>query len=102
MARARLVSERGSTLIAPSSIFTTISLGTTNCRAPLGPFIFTVWPSTGAVTQEGIGTAFLPMRDMPVPLEYRTVDLADAICAARGEYRLHALLRRHRLTLAAL
>src|SRR5215831_20527162 len=90
MARARLVSERGSTLIAPSSIFTTMSSGTTNCRAPLGPFIFTVWPSTLAVTPDGIGTAFLPMRDMPVPLEHRTEDFAAHIGLAGSMVRHHA------------
>src|SRR5262249_19934389 len=91
MARARLVSERGSTLIAPWSIFTTMSSGTTNCRAPLGPFIFTVWPSMLAVTPDGIGTAFLPMRDIPVPLEHRTEDLATHIGVAGGVVRHHAL-----------
>jgi hypothetical protein len=40
--RARLVSPRGSSLMAPLSIFTNTSSGTTSCRAPLGPFIFTV------------------------------------------------------------
>src|SRR5215813_6172054 len=91
MARARLVSERGSTLIAPSSIFTTISSGTTDCRAPFGPVIFTVWPSTLAVTPDGIGTAFLPMRDMPLPLEHRTQDLAAHIGVAGGMVRHHTL-----------
>src|SRR5882762_4891025 len=91
MARARLVSERGSTLIAPSSIFTTISSGTTNCRAPLGPFIFTVWPSTLAVTPDGIGTAFLPMRDMTVPSEHRTQDFAAHIGVPGDMVRHHAL-----------
>src|SRR6266852_7722735 len=95
MARARFVSERGSTLISPSSIFTTISSGTTNCRAPLGPFIFTVWPSMLAVTPDGIGTAFLPMRDMPVPLKHRAQDLATHIGVAGGMVRHHALGGRH-------
>src|SRR5712671_3216126 len=91
MARARLVSVRGSTLIAPSSIFTTISSGTTNCRAPFGPFIFTVWPSTLAVTPDGIATAFLPMRDMAALSEHRTQDFAAHIGVAGGMVRHHAL-----------
>src|SRR6516164_4203406 len=91
MARARLVSSRGSTLIAPFSIFTTISSGTTYCRAPFGPFILTVWPSTLAVTPDGTGTAFLPIRDMTVPLEHRAQDLAAHIGVAGRMVRHHAL-----------
>src|SRR5215470_130959 len=91
MARARLLSRRGSTLIAPLSSFTTMSSGTTNCRAPFGPFIFTVWPSTLAVTPDGIGTAFLPMRDMMVPSEHRTQDFAAHIGLAGSMVRHHAL-----------
>src|SRR5712692_4621459 len=77
--------------MAPLSILTTISAGTTNCRAPFGPFIFTVWPSTLAVTPDGIATAFLPMRDMAVPSEYRTQDFAAHIGVAGGMVRHHAL-----------
>src|SRR5262249_10128837 len=80
-----------STVIAPCSIFTTISPGTSNCRTPFGPFIFTVWPSTLAVTPDGIATAFLPMRDIPVPLEHRTEDLTAHIGGAGGVVRHHAL-----------
>src|SRR5215831_15817052 len=91
MASARLLSERGSTLIYPLSNFTMISSGTTYCRAPFGPFIFTVWPSTLAVTPDGIGTAFLPMRDMTVPSEHRTQDFAAHIGLAGSMVRHHAL-----------
>src|SRR5215467_1947033 len=90
MARARLVSERGSTLTPPFSIFTTMSSGTTYCRAPFGPFILTVWPSMLAVTPDGTETAFLPMRDMTVPLEHRAEDLAAHIGVAGGMVRHHA------------
>src|SRR5215468_557382 len=91
MASARLLSERGSTLIDPLSSFTMMSSGTTYCRAPFGPFIFTVWPSMLAVTPDGTGTAFLPIRDMTVPLEHRTEDLAAHIGVAGGMVRHHAL-----------
>jgi hypothetical protein len=37
-----------------------------NDNSPFGPFIFTVWPATVAVTLDGTGTGFLPMRDMVV------------------------------------
>src|SRR5215475_3170377 len=94
MARARLLSKRGSTLIASLSSLTMISSGTTNCRAPFGPFIFTVCPSTFAVTPDGIGTAFLPMRDMSVPSEHRTQDFAAHIGVARRVVRHHALRSR--------
>src|SRR5262245_62086713 len=96
MARARLVSARGSTLIPPFSIFTTMSSGTTYCSAPFGPFSFTVWPSTLAVTPDGTGTAFLPIRDMTVPsLEHRAENLAAHIGVAGHMVRHHALGSRH-------
>ena len=61
---ARFVSLRGSSLTALLSILTTTSSGTTNCKAPFGPFNFTVCPSIFAVTPDGIGTGLLPTRDM--------------------------------------
>src|SRR5262249_57607698 len=78
-------------LSGPLFIFTAISWGTTNCKAPFGPFIFTVWPSTLAVTPDGIATAFFPMRDMPLSLEHRTQDLAADIGVSGGMVRHHAL-----------
>src|SRR6516225_2860410 len=95
IARARLVSVRGSTLMELLSIFTTTSSGSTNATAPFGPFIFTVWPSTLAVTPDGIGTGFLPIRDIAVPSEHRTKDFAADIGVAGGMIRHHALGRRH-------
>src|SRR6267142_6260491 len=102
MERARLVSLRGSTLTPLWSILTATSRGRTTSRAPFGPFTFTVWPSTFAVTPVGMATALLPIRDMsfvprqslrfahalvgePVPaspvhaLEHRAQDLAAHI-----------------------
>src|ERR1051326_8990234 len=97
MERARLVSLRGSTLMLPLSILATTSAGSTNSRAPFGPFILTVWPSTLAVTPDGIATAFLPIRDMIVPFvsEHREQDLAADIGVAGGMIRHHALRGRH-------
>src|SRR5712691_2518481 len=91
MARARLVSLFGLTVTPPASSLAATSSCSTSSAAPLGPFIFTVWPSTLAVTPEGIGTGFLPMRDMPVPLEHRTEDLAAHIGVAGGVVRHHPL-----------
>src|ERR1700751_5854325 len=97
MERARLVSLRGSTLMLPLSSLATTSAASTSSRAPFGPFILTVWPSTLAVTPDGIATAFLPIRDMIVPFvsEHREQDLAAAIGVARGVIRHHALRGRH-------
>src|SRR5689334_15448855 len=95
MERARLVSLRGSTLIEPLSSLAETSAGSTSSRAPFGPFIFTVWPSTLAVTPDGMATAFLPIRDMVVASvsEHRAQDLAADIGVARGVIRHHALRR---------
>src|SRR6266545_529288 len=116
MERARLLSLRGSTCTAPFSIFTATSLDRTTSRAPFGPFIFTVWPSTFAVTPVGMATAFLPIRDMssflvsplqfahilvgePVPtspehaLEHRAQDFAADIGVARLVIGHHTLGR---------
>src|SRR5262249_555259 len=97
MERARLVSLRGSTLIEPLSSLAETSAGSTSSRAPFGPFIFTVWPSTLAVTPDGMATAFLPIRDMVVPFasEHREQDLAADIAVPPRVIRHHALRRRH-------
>ena len=64
MARAFLVSSRGVTSM-PSAVFSTlISSGTVNDSSPLAPLTLTVWPSTVAVTSDGTGTGFFPMRDI--------------------------------------
>src|SRR5690348_3637992 len=97
MARARLVSLRGSTFTAPLSIFTVTSSGSTTCSWPLGPLTLTVCPSTFAVTPDGIGTGFLPIRDMAFPcsraLEHRAEDFAADILVARIVVRHHAFRR---------
>src|SRR5262249_43741216 len=116
MARARLVSARGSILTSlPSTLAPTSSCSTSE-SAPLGPFTFTTWPSTLAVTPEGIATGFFPTRDMTVdPLssvsEHRAEDFpADVVVAGvvighhalgRGQDRnaqavVHARQRPHR------
>src|ERR1700678_387371 len=91
MESARLVSERGSTLTVPLSSFTSISSGTRNWREPFGPFIFTSWPSTVAVTPDGTVTTFLPMRDMTILSEHRAQDFAAHIGVACGMIRHYAL-----------
>src|SRR3712207_5179080 len=63
-ARAVLDSSRGLTATAPFSRATDTSSGTTNDSSPFVPFIFTIWPSTLAVTPDGTATGFLPTRDI--------------------------------------
>src|SRR5271154_3366850 len=81
--------------MAPLSIFTVTSPGSTRASAPFGPFILTVCPSTAAVTPVGIATGFLPIRDIVGPLEHGTEDFAADIGVACGMVRHHALRRRH-------
>src|SRR5688572_4781950 len=101
MARARLVSFNGSTWMAPLSIVALTSPCSTSCSAPLGPFTLTVWPSTFAVTPEGTGTAFLPIRDMvfllscPPPSEHGAEHFAANVGVACIVVRHHALRRRN-------
>src|SRR5215510_5392686 len=64
MARARLVSARGSILTSLPSTLAATSPCSATASAPLGPFTLTSWPSTLAVTPEGIATGFFPTRDM--------------------------------------
>src|SRR5262249_47639076 len=64
MARARLVSARGSILTSLPSTLAATSLCSATASAPLGPFTLTTSPSTLAVTPEGIATGFFPTRDM--------------------------------------
>src|SRR5262245_14566261 len=99
MARARLVSARGSILTSlPSTLAPTSSCSTSE-SAPLGPFTLTTWPSTLAVTPEGIATGFFPTRDMAVdPLpsgsEHRAEDFPAYIIVAGVVIGHHALRRR--------
>src|SRR5262245_65601799 len=64
MARARLVSARGSTLISLPCTVAVTSLCSATAMAPLGPLTLTIWPSTVAVTPEGSAMGFFPTRDM--------------------------------------
>src|SRR5438128_7609448 len=64
MARARLVSARGSTLTSLPCTMAATSPCSATASAPFGPLSFTIWPSTVAVTPEGIATGFFPTRDM--------------------------------------
>src|SRR5690348_1880043 len=95
MARARFVSLRGSTRMAPLSIFTATSSGSRSCRAPFGPFTFTVCPSTFAVTPAGTATALLPIRDICASSsEHGAEDFAANIGVACVVIGHHALRRR--------
>src|ERR1700704_1533657 len=110
MARARLVSTRGSTLISAPSTLATTSPWSTSETAPLGPFTLTTWPSTLAVTPEGTATGFFPTRDMILfhwhptrtisrssyrPVRFKSEDRAEDFSAhiivARIVIRHHAL-----------
>src|SRR5262245_12687462 len=49
----------------PVAVFSTpTASGHVNDSSPFGPFTLTVWPDTVAVTPDGTGTGFLPMRDI--------------------------------------
>src|SRR3954466_7634613 len=62
---------------------------------PLGPFTFTVCPSTVAVTPDGIGTGRLPTRDMLYPFsEHREENFAAHIRVARVVVSHDSLRRR--------
>src|SRR5271166_3837076 len=64
IARARLSSPCGATCTAPPSIETETSSGAVNLSSPLVPLTAIVWPSSFAVTPDGMTTGFLPIRDM--------------------------------------
>src|SRR4029079_18109529 len=64
---AFLVSSRGFTSMPCAPFLTSISSGHVKESSPFGPFIFTAWPSTVAVTPAGTTTGFLPMRDIVKP-----------------------------------
>src|SRR5262245_16455941 len=88
MARARLVSARGSTLTSLPSTLAATSPCSTSESAPLGPFTLTVCPSTLAVTPDGIATGFFPTRDMAIRSvarrsEHRAEDFSAHVVVAR-------------------
>src|SRR5579871_1638288 len=92
---ARLVSWRGVTFTWPFSNFTSTSSCAMKDNWPFGPFIFTVCPSTVAVTPDGIVTGFLPIRDMrPFSSEHRKENLAAHIRVARVVVSHDSLRRR--------
>src|SRR5215470_9712924 len=98
MARARLVSARGSTLTSLLSTLAVTSECSVTASAPFGPLILTVWPSTTAVTPEGIATGFFPTRDMAVDpgsrfLEHRAEDFPAHVVVAGVVVGHHALGR---------
>src|SRR5262249_44394437 len=62
--RAALLSLRAFTATELFSTATAMSSAAVKESSPLGPFTFTVWPETEAVTPLGTGTGFLPMRDI--------------------------------------
>src|SRR5262245_11100277 len=96
IARARLLSLRGSIWIAPLSIVAATSSCSISCRVPFGPFTLIVWPCTLAVTPAGIATALLPIRDMvSLASEHRTEDFATDVLVARLVVGHDALRRRH-------
>src|SRR5271166_1168905 len=100
MARARFSSLCGWTCTAPASIEIDTSSGAVNLSSPLAPLTAIVWPSTLAVTPEGMGTGFLPIRDMTQfrffggPSEDGAEDFAADIVLAGGVVGHDALRRR--------
>src|SRR5271165_1240832 len=100
MARARFSSLCGWTCTAPASIEIDTSSGAVNLSSPFAPLTAIVWPSTLAVTPEGMGTGFLPIRDMAQfrffggPSEDGAEDFAADIVLAGGVISHDALRRR--------
>src|SRR5437870_266117 len=85
----RLSSEGRRTTMVPSSIATASSRWMVRLISPFGPFTVTRRPSTWAVTPLGMGTGFLPMRDMgrllPDHREQLTAHAGGAGFAVRHE-----------------
>src|SRR4029077_13313608 len=80
-----LVSPRRSTVIVPLSSLAATSSVKRNESSPFGPFIFTFWPSTAAVTPDGIATGLLPIFDMNSlldPSEHRAENFAADVLLA--------------------
>src|ERR1700730_15762851 len=93
----RLVSPRFSTVMLPLSSLAPTSSVRMSESWPFGPFIFTRWPSTAAVTPEGIATGLLPIFDMnslPDSSEHRTENFAADVLLARVVVGQHAFRRR--------
>src|SRR5262249_47976031 len=67
-ARAICVSSRGFTSMPAAPFFTSTCSGQVKASSPFGPFIFTVRPSTVAVTPAGATTGVLPTRDIALLL----------------------------------
>src|ERR1700742_853346 len=100
MARARLDSLRGATLMRLPSSLTSTSSGAVNFNSPLAPLTATVCPSSLAVTPDGTVTGFLPIRDISMfRWVSRSEDLAEDFAAdmrfAGGVVSHNALRRRH-------
>src|SRR5262245_8826269 len=98
MARARLLSLRGSTLTSFLFTLASTSSCSTSESAPFGPFTLTIWPSTLAVTPAGMATGFFPTRDMTSirclrSSEHRADNLSAHIVVARVVIGHHALGR---------
>jgi len=64
LVRLMTFGQSEATSIDATSGCATTSSGSTICSEPFGPLTLTVWPSTFAVTPDGIETGFFPMRDM--------------------------------------
>ncbi len=71
IARDCLVSLSGAIVTAPSVIEAVTSLLTTKLSVPSPPLAVRVRPESSTSTPAGIGTGFLPIRDMSVPQKTR-------------------------------
>src|SRR5690242_4212742 len=92
--RARLVSDLGFTTTLPSCTAAAISLLIGSFSVPSLPFAVSVCPATSTVTPCGMGTGYLPMRDMGLPSEDAAQDLAADIGGAGLVVRHDAARRR--------
>src|SRR6058998_742093 len=93
-ALCRLSSEGRRTTIASPSTATASSAWTSRLISPLGPFTVILRPSSWALTPLGMGTGFLPMRDMAGLLPDDGEQLAAHAGGARFAVRHEPLRRR--------
>src|SRR5215813_8597174 len=81
------------TLSAASVFSTEMPAGRRCVSSPLGPFTFTVLPSTATVTPLGIETGSFPIRDMRILLPHHGDELAAGARLPRLTVGHQALVR---------
>src|SRR5919112_5341916 len=88
--RARFDAPRGVTVTAPLSCAMVTSSVALKDSVPFGPFTAMVWPSIVALTPDGSGTGFLPIRDMEASSEHGAEHFAANVGGACMRIGHHA------------